>query len=161
MTRRTDLPSQARLHAALTRLRQTAIDTGKRPTVLALAREFGPSNTTFRRHFPGIARNIAEAARTSAPAVDTPTSHYDQLVTRNAKLKRAEQGADRPPLVGRRPHPASHPGQPAPEAAARSRHRCHPHRNPRAPTPSPLGFPELQSQAKSAVPSDALILASG
>ncbi|WP_405876805.1 MULTISPECIES: hypothetical protein [unclassified Streptomyces] len=88
MTRRTDLPSEARVRAALTRLRQTATDTGKRPTVLALAREFGLSNTTFRRHFPDIARDIAEAARTSAPEADTPTSHYDQLVARNAKLKR-------------------------------------------------------------------------
>ncbi|MFE0207355.1 hypothetical protein [Streptomyces sp. NPDC058985] len=88
MTRRTDLPSEARVRAALTRLRHTAIDTGKRPTVLALAREFGLSNTTFRRHFPDIARDIAEAARTSAPAADTPTSHYDQLVARNAKLRR-------------------------------------------------------------------------
>ncbi|MFI9754724.1 hypothetical protein [Streptomyces collinus] len=58
MTRRTDLPSEARVRAALTRLRQTATDTGKRPTVLAAqAREFGLSNTTFRRHFPDIARD--------------------------------------------------------------------------------------------------------
>ncbi|MFF9029762.1 hypothetical protein [Streptomyces iakyrus] len=35
-----------------------------------------------------IARDIAEAARTSAPEADTPTSHYDQLVARHAKLKR-------------------------------------------------------------------------
>lgn len=88
MTRRTDLPSEARVRAALTRLRQTATETGKRPTVLALAREFGLSNTTFRRHFPDIARDIAEAARASAPTAVTPVSHYDLLVARNAKLKR-------------------------------------------------------------------------
>jgi hypothetical protein len=41
-------------------------------------RALGLSNTTFRRHFPDIARDIAEAARTSAPG------HYDQLVARNA-----------------------------------------------------------------------------
>ncbi|MEU9735229.1 hypothetical protein [Streptomyces sp. NPDC048002] len=88
MTRRTDLPSEARVRAALARLSQKASETGKRPTVLALAREFGLSNTTFRRHFPDIARDIAEAARTSASAADTPVSHYDLLVARNAKLKR-------------------------------------------------------------------------
>ncbi|WP_406358507.1 hypothetical protein [Streptomyces sp. NBC_00658] len=88
MTRRVDPPSEARVRAVLTRLRQQVAQTGKHPTVLALAREFGLSNTTFRRHFPDIARDISEAARTSAPAASTPTSHYRLLVARNAKLKR-------------------------------------------------------------------------
>ncbi|MEU2269814.1 hypothetical protein ABZ568_26130 [Streptomyces olindensis] len=91
MTRRTDIPSKARVRAALTRLHEKATETGKRPTVLALAREFGLSNTTFRRHFPDVARDIAEAARTSTPTAVTPPSHYDLLVARNAKLKRRKR----------------------------------------------------------------------
>ncbi|MEU0164829.1 hypothetical protein ABZ214_05110 [Streptomyces iakyrus] len=38
--------------------------------------------------YADIAWDIAEAARTSAPEADAPTSHYDQLVARNARLKR-------------------------------------------------------------------------
>ncbi|WP_406349764.1 hypothetical protein [Streptomyces sp. NBC_00658] len=88
MTRRVDLPSEPRVRAVLARLRQQATESAKRLTVLALAREFGLSNSTFRRHFPDVARDIAEASRSSPPAAGTPTSRYDLLVARNAKLKR-------------------------------------------------------------------------
>lgn len=88
MTRRIDPPSEARVRAALNRLRQQTARAGGRPTVLALAREFGLSNTTFRRHFPDIARDIAEAAQARPPATGPSTSRYDLLVARNAKLKR-------------------------------------------------------------------------
>ncbi|MFC5855117.1 hypothetical protein ACFPZI_26040 [Streptomyces chlorus] len=42
-------------------LRRTE-ETGQRPGVLALARQFSMSNTTFRRHFPDITREIARPA---------------------------------------------------------------------------------------------------
>ncbi|WP_394622410.1 hypothetical protein JNUCC0626_49630 (plasmid) [Lentzea sp. JNUCC 0626] len=65
---------------------------GRRPSVLALARHFGLSNTTFRRHFPGIANEIS-AARTAPPSEDQPhgASRYDRLVERNAKLRRVNR----------------------------------------------------------------------
>ena len=88
MTRRIDLPSEPKVRAVLARLRQQATGSGRRLTVLALAREFGLSNSTFRRHFPDVARDIAEASRSGPPAASTPTSRYDMLITRNAKLKR-------------------------------------------------------------------------
>lgn len=69
-------------------MRQQTTGSGKRLTVLALAREFGLSNSTFRRHFPDVARDIAEASRSGPPAASTPTSRYDLLIARNAKLKR-------------------------------------------------------------------------
>ncbi|MGH3949450.1 MAG: hypothetical protein ACRDSE_10030 [Pseudonocardiaceae bacterium] len=50
----------------------------------------GLSNTTFRRHFPDIAREVGEGRRT--PATDVPESpaaaEHAQLVGRNAKLRR-------------------------------------------------------------------------
>ncbi|GAB3943897.1 hypothetical protein GCM10029976_067190 [Kribbella albertanoniae] len=69
-----------------------AEQTGGRPSVLALARHFGLSNTTFRRHFPSIASEIG-TARTTPPPEDQPrgASRYDRLVERNAKLRRANR----------------------------------------------------------------------
>lgn len=63
---------------------------GRRPSVLAVARRLGLSNSTFRRHFPDIAQEISDARR--APLPD-PTdagglSAFDKLVARNAKLRR-------------------------------------------------------------------------
>ncbi|MEW2272829.1 hypothetical protein GTY41_43410 [Streptomyces sp. SID685] len=47
------------------------------------------SNTTFRRHFPDIAQEIA-AVRSAPPTPGAPSepTRYDRLVARNAKLKR-------------------------------------------------------------------------
>ncbi|MBM7167438.1 hypothetical protein JQK87_03185 [Streptomyces sp. G44] len=47
------------------------------------------SNTTFRRHFPDIAQEIA-ALRSAPPTPGSPSepTRYDRLVARNAKLKR-------------------------------------------------------------------------
>ncbi|MGW7821928.1 hypothetical protein ACWGLF_28260 [Streptomyces puniciscabiei] len=47
------------------------------------------SNTTFRRHFPDIAQEVA-ALRSVPPTPGVPSepTRYDRLVARNAKLKR-------------------------------------------------------------------------
>ncbi|MFE4873450.1 hypothetical protein [Streptomyces sp. NPDC056682] len=47
------------------------------------------SNTTFRRHFPDIAQEVA-ALRSAPPTPGAPSepTRYDRLVARNAKLKR-------------------------------------------------------------------------
>jgi transposase-like protein len=64
---------------------------GRRPSVLAVARRLGLSNTTFRRHFPDIAREVSDARRTP-PTDDTPgspaASEHAKLVARNTKLRR-------------------------------------------------------------------------
>jgi hypothetical protein len=96
MTRRIDLPSEPRVRAALARSRQQATGSGRRLTVLALARDFGPSNSTFRRRFPDVARGIAEASRSGPPAAGTPTSRYDLLVARNAKRPNQSNPNPRP-----------------------------------------------------------------
>ncbi|WP_405930867.1 hypothetical protein [Streptomyces sp. NBC_00827] len=88
MTGRVDLPSEPRVRAVLARLRQRATGSAERLTVLALAREFGLSNSTFRRHFLDVAQDIAEASRSGPPAAGTPTSRYGLLLARNAKFKR-------------------------------------------------------------------------
>jgi len=82
VNRRTDLPSEARVRATLTRLRQRATETGQRLTVLALAREFGLSNTAFRRHFAYIVRDIADASQPDPHEPPASTSRYDRLVAR-------------------------------------------------------------------------------
>lgn len=89
MTRRVDAPSESRVRAALDELRQRAGDNGTQPSVLALASKFGMSNTTFRRHFPDIAQEVA-ALRSAPPTPGAPSepTRYDRLVARNSKLKR-------------------------------------------------------------------------
>jgi DNA-binding transcriptional regulator YhcF (GntR family) len=63
---------------------------GKHPSVLELARQLGLSNTTFRRHFPDIARDVSNARRSRpATVVEAPaTLEHTRLVARNAKLRR-------------------------------------------------------------------------
>jgi hypothetical protein len=92
MSRHTAVPSEAHVRKVLREQQDRAEQTGTRPSVLALARHFGLSNTTFRRHFPGIASEIS-AARTAPPLEDQPrgASRYDRLVERNAKLRRANR----------------------------------------------------------------------
>jgi len=54
-----------------------------RPTVVSLARRLGLANTTLWRHFPDIANQIRENARTPSPA--SPTS---AAALRMAELER-------------------------------------------------------------------------
>lgn len=92
MSRHTAVPSEAHVRKVLHELQDRAEQNGTRPSVLGLARHFGLSNTTFRRHFPGVARDIS-AARTAPPSEGQPhgASRYDRLVERNAKLRRANR----------------------------------------------------------------------
>jgi transposase-like protein len=95
VSRPVDLPSEARARTAMEQLLSKARGTGTQPSVLALARQFGLTNTTFRRHFPELAKEIAAARSTpsgEAPATSPGATRYDRLVARNAKLRRANQG---------------------------------------------------------------------
>ncbi|MCG0283930.1 hypothetical protein [Streptomyces sp. PSAA01] len=65
----------------------TCRETNKQPSVLMLARRLDLTNTTIRRRYPDIAREIADHRATPAAPRTGPTAH-DRLVARNAKLRR-------------------------------------------------------------------------
>ncbi|MGW6880821.1 hypothetical protein ACWGEU_11255 [Streptomyces goshikiensis] len=92
MSGSTGIVSEERVRQAMEEMLKRARETGQRPTVLALARQFSLSNTTFRRHFPDIARGISQS-RAAPPdeREDARPTAYEKLVARNAKLKRANQ----------------------------------------------------------------------
>ncbi|WP_406172834.1 hypothetical protein [Streptomyces sp. NBC_00996] len=93
MTRPADIPAEARVRRIMDQYVNECRDNGKRPSVLAFAAQLGLSNTTFRRHFPELAKEIS-ALRSSptSPAGDgARPSPYDVLVARNAKLRRANR----------------------------------------------------------------------
>lgn len=92
MSRPVAIPPEARVRHALDQYLGECRDNGSRPSVLALAAKFDLSNTTFRRHFPELAKEVA-AARSDAERRDThgKPSPYEILVARNAKLRRANR----------------------------------------------------------------------
>nr|WSX50717.1 hypothetical protein OG409_18265 [Streptomyces sp. NBC_00974] len=63
-------------------------DSNRRPSVLAIARSLGMSNTTFRRRYPDLVQEISShrTAPGNEPAHE-PTAQ-DILIARNAKLRR-------------------------------------------------------------------------
>jgi hypothetical protein len=91
-------------------------------------------SAAFPRHRPGHRRRRPhQRIRSRHPSQPLRPARCPQR-----QAETAEQGADRPPPAGLCPHPADHPGQPAPEAATRSRHRRHPHRNPTPRSTDPI-----------------------
>jgi hypothetical protein len=87
MTRRVpDLP-EALVRKHLQKVLETCRETNARPSVLMLARRLDLTNTTFRRRYPDIAREIGEQRTTPAASRTGPTEH-DRLIARNAKLRR-------------------------------------------------------------------------
>lgn len=93
MTRPADIPAEARVQRILEEYLSECDDSGKRPSVLALATRLGMSNTTFRRHFPQQTKEISAARSSLEPsaAAETRPSRYEILVARNARLRRANQ----------------------------------------------------------------------
>lgn len=91
VTRTIDLPAEAGARRALTQYFAECGINGNRPSVLGLAAQLGLTNTTFRRHFPELVKELSSIR--SQPPTDTgtdrQTSPYDILVSRNAKLRRA------------------------------------------------------------------------
>src|SRR6266571_4486967 len=80
MSRAAEQPTAEQARQARDCVLAEAAAAGKRPSVLTVARRSGLSNTTFRRHFPDIARELSEARRTppaditSSPAAATSNS---------------------------------------------------------------------------------------
>jgi hypothetical protein len=87
------LPTETQVRQAFTRHVEQTRREGRRPSVLALAHQFGLSNTTFRRHYPEIVKELADIRRTPPTDVkDSPAAvERDRVVARNAKLRRANQ----------------------------------------------------------------------
>jgi hypothetical protein len=81
-----DLP-EALVRKHLQEVLDTCRETNKQPSVLMLARRLDLTNTTFRRRYPEIAREIADHRAAPAAPRSGPTEH-DRLVARNAKLRR-------------------------------------------------------------------------
>lgn len=87
MTLRTDIP-EALVRKRYDELVLASQAQGRRPSVLTLARQLGMSNTTLRRNFPDIAREIADLRRQTDPASISGPSAHDKLTARNAKIRR-------------------------------------------------------------------------
>ncbi|MCG7523981.1 hypothetical protein MHW47_05935 [Streptomyces sp. OfavH-34-F] len=75
----------------MTDMLKICCQTNTRPSVLALARQLGLSNTTFRRRFPDIAQELGTLRSAAASTTDGP-SEPDRLIARNAKLRRRNHG---------------------------------------------------------------------
>jgi transposase-like protein len=84
------LPSEPQVRQAFTDLVEQSYRSGRRPSVLALARHFGLTNTMFRRHYPEIVKELGEIRRTPAiEHTDSPAAtEHARIVARNAKLRR-------------------------------------------------------------------------
>ncbi|MFJ4910665.1 hypothetical protein ACIQCR_34870 [Streptomyces sp. NPDC093249] len=93
MSRPADIPAEARVRHVLDQYANQCRDNGTRPSVLALAAKFDLSNTTFRRHFPDLAKEVSTARTTPQPHPDPEKrpSPYEVLAARNAKLRRANR----------------------------------------------------------------------
>ncbi|MFJ8787320.1 hypothetical protein [Streptomyces sp. NPDC102476] len=93
MTRPADIPTEACARRVMNQHLHDCRDNGRRPSVLALATSLGLSNTTFRRHFPDLAKEISTARSSPPPHTGDKTrpSPYDVLIARNAKLRRTNR----------------------------------------------------------------------
>jgi hypothetical protein len=87
MTRNVSDMPEALVRKHLQEVLDTCRETNKQPSVLMLARRLDLTNTTFRRRYPDIAREIAEHRAAPTAPRGGPTAH-DRLVARNAKLRR-------------------------------------------------------------------------
>ena len=85
-------PADARVRKAMNDMLESCAQAGTRPSVLALARQLGLTNTTFRRQHPDLVSQITQARRPE-PDATSPTvgSAQQRLHARNAKLRRANR----------------------------------------------------------------------
>lgn len=90
MSRRAELPAEQQVREVLAQMRAEAAAGGPAPTVLALARRLGLSNTTLWRHYRDIATGIRHAAHAETAPADGPaprTGRSAELATENARLR--------------------------------------------------------------------------
>jgi transposase-like protein len=90
VSRRVDLPDDHAVRTTMTALFDEAAAQGTTPTVVALAKRLGLTNSTFWRHFPDIANELRTTVR--GPNPDVPASpaarRFAELEQRNAELTR-------------------------------------------------------------------------
>ncbi|MDT0467958.1 hypothetical protein [Streptomyces gibsoniae] len=93
VSRPVDVPAEARVRRVMDQYLTECQDNGTRPSVLTLAAKLGLSNTTFRRHFPDLAKEISAIRSGPDPsaAAEKQPSAYEILSARNAKLRRANR----------------------------------------------------------------------
>ena len=87
MTRRVSLPTTAEVRTALDILQQGTSSTGRRPNVVALARNLGLANTTFRRNFPAIVEELATPRLVAAATTDAGDPVAGSLGDVNVRLR--------------------------------------------------------------------------
>jgi len=71
---------------ARTAIAQLREETGRAPSVLAVATRLGLANTTFRRRFPDLVDELTQRSRTSAATTAAATS-YAELQQDNVRLR--------------------------------------------------------------------------
>ncbi len=127
MSRAAEQPTAEQARQARDCVLAEAAAAGKRPSVLTVARRSGLSNTTFRRHFPDIARELSEARRTPPADITSSPAAADhaRLVARNARLRRDNQQLRQHLQLASAKHPAPHPRSPPAPHPARSSHQRH------------------------------------
>jgi AcrR family transcriptional regulator len=89
MTRRGDRPREDEVRQALHEVVHDAARGGRAVSVLAVAAQVGLSNTTFRRNFPDLAREISERRRTPSQITSEAARPGQQatLADKNARLR--------------------------------------------------------------------------
>lgn len=72
MSRPVDLPTDDQVSGAWAQIVAEANEGGPRPSVVALARRLGLTNSTFWRHFPDHAQRVADHARLGSHRTPPP-----------------------------------------------------------------------------------------
>ncbi|HET6478575.1 MAG TPA: hypothetical protein VFG35_00835 [Actinoplanes sp.] len=88
MSRRPALPSIDEVEKAKDAVIAEADASAKRPSVLTLARRLGLSNTTLRRHFPDIVREISTRRHQQANPDGKPSTTSPIATEAMARLRR-------------------------------------------------------------------------
>ncbi len=85
--------TEADVRTALNALCEDAAASGRRPSVLALARRLGLPNTTLRRRFPAICTELAtgRAVAVHAPSTIADSVTATSLRRENARLRREKE----------------------------------------------------------------------
>jgi hypothetical protein len=87
VTRALDLPTPAAVREAINAVVTEAQAAGRRPSVLAVARRLGLTNTTFRRNYPDAARELSTARHTQPRPADPGPESTTALRQRIAELR--------------------------------------------------------------------------
>jgi hypothetical protein len=109
MSRRAEIPDKTAVFGALAELSTETTEIGKRPSAAALAQRLGLSNTTFWRHYPDVAREVASNRRNRHGDDSAKTQdHRRQLEKQNADLRSANRLLSEQAGPRHSEHPTTH-----------------------------------------------------